>query len=48
MKGFVPAGAHEVVWNGHDDSGRQVASGVYLYQLRAGDVIESQRMVLLK
>ncbi len=44
----VPAGYHSAVWNGTDDSGNQVASGVYLYQLRAGDYVESKKMILLK
>jgi hypothetical protein len=48
LSGFVPAGTREVVWNGCDDSGHQVASGVYMYQFRAGDVVESRRVVLLK
>ena len=30
----LPAGRHEYVWDGIDQHGRQVASGVYLYALR--------------
>jgi flagellar hook assembly protein FlgD len=48
VKGVVPAGDQEVVWDGRDDSGNLVSSGVYFYQLRAGNVVETQRMVLLK
>jgi hypothetical protein len=48
VDGFVPAGDQEVVWDGRDDSGNLVSSGVYFYQLRASDVVETQRMVLLK
>jgi len=44
----VDIGEHQVQWNGKDDTGSQVASGVYLYQLRAGDLVETKRMVLLK
>ncbi len=41
-------GAHTIVWNGTDDSGRNVPSGVYLYKLTAGDAILSRRMLLVK
>jgi hypothetical protein len=41
-------GRHEVVWNGRDDSGRQVASGTYFYRLEAGAYSETKRMVLIK
>ena len=41
-------GRHEVVWNGRDDAGRQVASGTYFYQYRDGDHVETRRMVLVK
>ncbi|MCP4546311.1 MAG: hypothetical protein GY835_07585 [bacterium] len=44
----LPMGRHDSVWNGKDDSGRQVASGVYLYRLEAGVYNETRRMLLLK
>lgn len=46
--GPATAGYHEVTWDGRDDAGRAVASGVYFYQLRAGDTVETKKMVLLK
>ena len=42
------AGRYEVTWDGRDDGGRRVASGVYLYRLEAGGKEESRRMVLVK
>ncbi len=44
----VSAGRHETSWDGRDRAGNQVASGVYMYVLKAGDVVEAKRMVLIK
>jgi len=48
VSGFVAAGAHEVVWDGRDDTGRPLAAGVYLYRYRTGDIVETQRVALIK
>jgi FlgD Ig-like domain len=42
------AGAYTLDWNGRDDSGRAVASGVYFYKLIAGSFVQTRKMVLLK
>ena len=42
------AGIYQVRWNGADDTGRPVASGVYFYRLQSGNFSETRRMVLLK
>ena len=44
----LPAGKHEIRWNGQDDDGRSVAAGVYFSRLTAGDRTLTQRMALLK
>jgi hypothetical protein len=44
----LPAGSHFADWNGLDDGGGAVASGVYYYRLEAGDASATRRMVLLK
>jgi hypothetical protein len=41
-------GMHSVSWDGRDDRGRPVSSGVYFYRLSAGERSESRRMILLK
>jgi M6 family metalloprotease-like protein len=41
-------GAYSVTWEGRDDSGAKVASGVYLYRLVHGEQAEAKKMVLLK
>ena len=42
------AGSYRVSWNGRDEAGRPVASGVYLYELRAGSEKQTRRMTLVK
>ena len=42
------AGAHTVEWNGMDDGGNEVSTGVYLYRLVAGEMAQTKKMVLVK
>ncbi|MFQ5651091.1 MAG: FlgD immunoglobulin-like domain containing protein [bacterium] len=44
----VQSGQHQVVWDGMNDSGRPVPSGVYVYRLQTGEVTQSRKMILLK
>lgn len=48
VDGLKPAGYHTVIWNGKDQNGRAVPSGVYHYRLQAGDFIATKKMVLAK
>ncbi len=43
---FQMAGEHTLVWNGVDESGRQVVSGVYILNLQSGQFRKAIRMVL--
>ena len=41
-------GLHTVVWNGRDNSGREVASGTYFLRLRFDDVVAIRKMLLIR
>jgi len=41
-------GSHRVEWDGRDDAGRRVAAGAYFYELQAGSVRESRKMILVR
>lgn len=42
------AGAHSVIWNGLDENEQSVASGVYVYRMKAGDYSSTRKMMLMK
>ncbi len=42
------AGTYQVVWNGRDARGVQVASGTYIYIMKYGNFKKSHRVTLLK
>jgi hypothetical protein len=43
-----PAGSYRVTWDGKDQRSMVVASGVYLYELKAGAYTDTKKMLLLK
>ena len=44
----VAAGPHEVTWDGRDDAGRGVGSGLYFVRLVTRDRVESKKLVVSK
>jgi hypothetical protein len=46
--GTLPAGTHGMIWDGMDESGAAVSSGMYLYRLEGSEKGVNRRMLLLK
>ncbi len=42
------AGEYSAVWDGRNDQGLVLSSGIYIYKLQVGDFVTSRRMLLLK
>ena len=47
-QGPKKAGSHRVHWDGRDDNGRSLASGVYLYRLFSGERVQTRKLTLLR
>ena len=45
---YQNAGTYNVTWNGNNNSGQPVASGIYFYTVQAGNYAQTKKMVLLK
>jgi len=45
---FKTAGSHHVVWNGTDENGLPVSSGIYFHKMQSNDFTATKRMLLLK
>jgi len=48
VNGVRGAGVHKIVWDGRDDAGRGVSSGVYFYRMVTGDYKNVKKMVMVK
>jgi len=42
------AGDHSIVWNGKDDSGQELGSGIYFFRMQSGKYSSTRKMLLLK
>jgi len=42
------AGAHSVQWDGRDDAGRLLVSGVFIYRLKMGNFVDMKKMLFVK
>jgi hypothetical protein len=41
-------GDYQAIWDGKDDNGQRVSSGIYFYRFKAGDNSETRKMIMLK
>ena len=48
VSGNKEAGRYKAMWDGLDDNGMSVASGVYFYRIQAGDFVQSHKMMFVK
>lgn len=45
---YKTAGYKSVEWDGRDNQGQELATGVYFYRIKAGDFVQAKKMVLMK
>lgn len=47
-QGGLAPGIHEIIFDGFDNSGKSLSSGVYVYQMSAGEFTKTKKMLLLR
>ena len=47
-EGTIQAGYHVKRWDGTNNYGKAVSSGIYIYRLEAGESIQNRRMILMR
>lgn len=48
VDGYQAAGHQTVRWDGTDEQGNKVASGIYFYRIQAGEFTDAKKMILMK
>ncbi len=44
----IDAGYHQISWDGKDNSGKKVGTGIYIYQLKADEFVAVRKMVMIQ
>ena len=44
----IDVGYHQIAWDGKDNSGKMVGTGIYIYQMKAEDFIAVKKMVMIQ
>ncbi|MDP8268079.1 MAG: carboxypeptidase regulatory-like domain-containing protein [Candidatus Tenebribacter davisii] len=44
----LEASTHNVIWDGEDDQGKTISSGIYFYKMRTGSFTATKKMILMK
>ena len=45
---YLAKGIHKIIWDGKDNSGKNVSEGIYFYKLQSQNFIEANKMILIK
>ncbi|MCF7793307.1 MAG: T9SS type A sorting domain-containing protein [Candidatus Cloacimonetes bacterium] len=45
---ILPAANHSITWNGKDDNSKTVSSGIYFYNMKAGEYSATKKMIMLR
>ncbi|UCD93983.1 MAG: S8 family peptidase [Candidatus Zixiibacteriota bacterium] len=48
FNGLAHPGNYRIVWDGRDQTGHKVASGIYFYRLRTETAVQTKKMLLIK
>jgi hypothetical protein len=48
LEEYQKAGRHRVLWDGRNEKGKEVSSGIYLYRIKTSEFSQTKKMVLLR